>query len=419
VVTPTAPGSGFDLQTGLAVQRDGKIVVGGESLMAQGGWQWRLTRYERDGGLDKSFGANGTVLLNMTSTAADFLDERLVAVAVQHDGKIVAAGFVQSDAENQNSALARFNPDGALDPTFGDGGRVIVDIAPSPDHDFFNAVLIDGAGNIVVGGGCRRLFVARFRPNGTLDPSFNAAGPRPGVQITEALAGEANAEILGTAFDPQGRIVGAGYSSGPNGTNSAVVRFLPDGTLDPSFNPAGPRPGVVITSLSPTGGFDVAFRVAVDRKGMILTAGDAFVGVGAGLYDIVLSRLLPDGSPDGSFGTGGRVYLNAGPGDSDDDVQGLVIQPNGKILVGGSAAPTAFRFDSDFMVARLLPDGAMDASFGQGGIAVTPTAPGGADDEIWAMDLQTPSMLVASGECDQPTTGRDVCVVRYKVSGGE
>ena len=126
-------------------------------------------------------------MLNMVAPPTLF-DERLIAVAVQDDGKIVAGGFVQSDSENQNSALARFNADGSLDTTFGVGGKVIVDLAPPPDHDFINAVLIQADGNIVVGGGCRSLFVARFTSKGTLDQSFNAAGPRPGVHVAEAAA---------------------------------------------------------------------------------------------------------------------------------------------------------------------------------------------------------------------------------------
>ena len=78
------------------------------------------------------------------------------------------------------------------------------------------------------------------------------------------------------------------------------------------------------------------------------------------------------------------MLLNAGPGDSDDDAQGLAVQPGGAIVVAGSAAPTAFTLDSDFMVARLRKDGRLDRRFGDNGIAVTPTAPGNADDEIYA-----------------------------------
>src|SRR6185503_19320901 len=116
----------------------------------------------------------------------------------------------------------------------------------------------------------------------------------------------------------------------------------------------------------------------------ILGAGDAFVGVGAGGFDVSLVRFLPDGNLDDAFGTGGVVLTNLGPGDSDDDAQGVAVQPDGHIVLAGSAAPTAFTFDSDFAVARFQSDGSLDESFGDGGIAITPTAPGTADDEIFA-----------------------------------
>ena len=422
-ITKTSPGSDPDFQTGLDVQRDGKVVVGGESYMGEeaGGFQWRITRYTRDGAPDPVFGSAGTALTNMSSVGG--FDERLVSLAVQDDGRIVAAGWILTTPDTQNSALARYNPDGTLDTSFGDQGIVVTNVASEPDHDFINQVLIDATGRIVVSGGCRRIFVGRYLPDGSLDPSFNVNGPRPGLALTEiAPAGETNSELLGMAIDDQGRIVAGGYSTFFDGASfrvsSAVVRFLPSGILDPSFNSTGARPGTVITPMVPDGQWNVAFRVAIDRQGRILTAGDAFVGVGAGLYDIALARYLPNGTLDSSFGNSGIVLTNAGPGDSDDDAQGLAIQPNGAILVGGSAAPTAFTLDSDFMVARFRPNGSLDTSFGQGGIATTPTAPGDADDEILAMALQGGSHLVATGECDQPATGRNVCVVRYNLEGG-
>ncbi len=73
----------------------------------------------------------------------------------------------------------------------------------------------------------------------------------------------------------------------------------------------------------------------------------------------------------------------------------------------------------DFARARYLPDGRLDRRFGQNRFVVTHAAPGTEDDEIYDIAPQNPGLLVAAGECDQPTTGRDVCLARYRVDGPE
>ena len=132
--------------------------------------------------------------------------------------------------------------------------------------------------------------------------SFNPGGPTPGSRSRGGDPGRTNAEILGLTLDQRGRIVGGGYATVEDGgsfeVDSAVVRFLPDGTLDPSFNPGGPRPGAVVTEAGPD--WNVVFRVALDQRGRIVTAGDAFVGVGAGLYAAALQdeKLIASGECD-------------------------------------------------------------------------------------------------------------------------
>ena len=100
-----------------------------------------MARYTRNGALDTGFGSRGTVLTNMSSVGE--FDERLISLAVQRDGKIVAAGFVLTGPDSQDSALARYNTDGTLDHSFGDGGKVVTNVASEPAHDFINQVLID------------------------------------------------------------------------------------------------------------------------------------------------------------------------------------------------------------------------------------------------------------------------------------
>jgi uncharacterized delta-60 repeat protein len=417
VVTPTAPDAGDDFQNGLAIQRDHGIVVGGSSDMgaAAGGHQWRISRYTPNGDLDGSFGVGGTVTTSMSSAGG--FDEHVWNLALAPDGKIVAAGDAVTATGGFDVALARFNADGTLDTSFGTAGRVTTAIGPDTRRDRAHDVEVLDDGKIVVAGfadmgpgaGGRNFMLARYNPNGTLDGTFGSGG----IVITRVAPGD-NRDVVttnGLTIADAGKFILSGQANmgaGAGGFNFALARYNPDGTLDGSFGSGG----IVITAVAPGDNFDTPSSVAIDPAGKIVAGGVAESG--GFVFDWALVRYNPDGSLDNSFGAGGKVTTNVGPGSSDDDLEELVIQFTGKILIGGSAAPTAVTVDSDFTVARYNVDGTLDGSFGSSGIVRTSTAPGSADDEIFEIALQSDAKLVASGECVQPATGRDVCVARYK-----
>lgn len=422
VVTATAPGSGGDFQNGLVVQRNGRIVVGGSSELGAlaGGEQWRITRYKSSGEPDRSFGVGGAVTTGMSSAGG--LDEHLWNLTLDRDGKIVAAGDAVTAAGGFDVALARFNSDGTLDPSFGTAGKVTTAVAPGTRRDRAHDVAVLANGKILVSGfadmgagaGRRNFMLARYNPDGTLDGSFGIAG----VVVTPVAPGDNNDVVTtnGLTIDGAGRIVVTGQADmglGAGGFDSAIARYLPEGSLDTSFG----GDGIVTTALASGDDFDTLVGAAIDRDGRIVTAGAAETS--GAVFDLALVRYEPDGSLDASFGTGGIVAMNIGPGNTDDLLQDIVLQENGKILVGGGTAPTAVEADADFMVARFNPDGSLDSSFGAGGIGKTSTAPGTADDEIFEVALQSDAKLVTAGECDQPATGRDVCVARYKAGDGD
>jgi uncharacterized delta-60 repeat protein len=417
VVTATAPGAGADFQNGLVIQPDGRILVGGESDMgaAAGGFQWRISRYTKKGALDGSFGAGGTVLTSMSSTGGE--DEHIWGLALQPDGRIVAAGEVVTATGGFDVALARFNPNGTLDTSFGTGGKVTTAIGPGTRRDNAFQVRVVDNGKILVAGfadmgpgaGGRNFMLAGYNPNGALDGTFGTGG----IVITPVAPGDARDQVdtNGMTIDSAGRIVVAGNANmgtGAGGVNFALARYHFDGSLDGSFD----GDGLVTTAMAPGDNIDVVSGIAIDENGKIVAGGVA--DSGGFIFDLALVRYNPDGSLDTSFGTGGKVTTNVGPGNSDDDHEDLVIQATGKILVGGSTAPTVIGVDSDFMVARYNPDGSLDSSFGSGGIVTTNTAAANGSDEIYDIALQSDAKLVASGECDQASTGRDVCVARYK-----
>lgn len=418
VVTATAPGAGGDFQNGLVVQPDGRIVVGGESDLGAvaGGLQWRISRYTHKGELDASFGTGGTALTSLSNAGG--IDEIVWDVALQPDGKIVAAGDAMTAAGGFDVALARFNPDGSLDGSFGSGGKVTTAIGPGTGFDRAFEVHVLGSGKLLVagfadmgpGGGRRNFMLARYTPDGALDATFGSGG----IVITRVAPGDNRDQVQtdGLTIDADGRIVVVGAANmggGAGGFEFAVARYRPDGTLDPSFD----GDGIATTSLASGDGFDVAVSVAIDANGKILAAGVADQdGV---VVDWALARFNESGSLDASFGAGGKVITNLGSTKTDDDLEEVVIQPNGKILVGGSAAPTVVTVDSDFAVGRYNPDGSLDGSFGNGGIVLTNTGAGNGSDEIYGIALSSEAKLVVSGECDQASSGRDVCLARYKV----
>lgn len=422
VTTATAPGAGVDFQNGLAVQSNGRIVVGGSSDMgaAAGGGNWRVVRYKSNGQLDPSFGTGGVVLTNMSPVGGD--DEHVWDVELQADGKVVAAGQARSATGGLDIALARFNSNGSLDTGFGSGGKVTLAVAPGSGRDNAFQVSIDNDGRVVIAGfadmgtgaGGRNFLLARYNSNGSHDASFGNGG----TVITRVAPGDNRDQVdtNGLTIDDEDRLVVAGWADmgpGAGRGNFALARYDPDGSLDTSFD----GDGIVTTAMAPGDNIDVVSGIAIDEDGKIAVSGVA--DSGGFVFDWALARYNPDGSLDASFDADGKLTANVGPGNTDDDLEDIVIQPTGRIVVGGSVSPTAIGVDSDLAVARYNPDGSLDSSFGSGGIVITNTADGNGADEIYEVALKGDSKVVVSGECDQATTGRDVCLARYKAGDGD
>src|SRR6266540_2032037 len=288
---------GPDLARAIAVQPDGKIVAAGVAFITGGG-DFALARYNRDGTLDASFGTGGTVT---TDFVAGSLDQAF-SVAVQPDGKIVAVGLAVINGFS-DFALARYNRDGTLDASFGADGRVTTDFAGA-SQAFSVAVQEDGkivaAGQVSLGGDVD-FALARYNRDGTLDASFGVGG-----RVTTDF-GRSSDAALSLALQPNGKIVAAGTTLISGGFDFALARYNGDGTLDASFGTLG----TVTTDFAGAG--DVAFSVALQPNGKIVAAGRAFISGG---FDFALARYTSDGWLDASFGTGGTVTTDfAGAGD--------------------------------------------------------------------------------------------------------
>ena len=372
----------------VAVQADGRIVAAGfahtdNSIISD----FALTRYDSSGALDPTFGTGGRV---RTDFGGRF-DEAL-AVAVQPDGRVVVAGN-SSDANGSDMAVARYNSDGLLDTSFDGDGMALVDfgseasaraVALQPD----GGIVLAGGVSQPVGGGCcvSDFALVRLTSVGALDSSFDGDGR----VVTDFLAGADNGHDVAQAVRVQadGRIVAAGAGvAGVVSVDFAVARYLADGSLDATFS----DDGLVTTDF--VGYFDEIRDLAVDNGGRIVTGGQSceFPGNSDEVCDFGLARYTSNGTLDRRFGRKGRVRTDLGA-DLSEGIRGVVVQADGRIVAAGdTSGPGA----SDVGLTRYRSDGRLDRGFGVNGVVITPVSP--STDEVGGLELQADGRLVVAG----------------------
>jgi len=326
-------------RSAMALQSDGKIVMVGGTFT-----DFVLARFNADGSLDTSFGSGGKLTTDMVAGE----QEEALAVAVQADGKIVVAGFTGTAGPGgpQNFALARYLTNGTLDSAFGTGGRIVTGV---PGNAFALAIQPDG--RIVVGGRVGEdIQLARFNASGTLDSSFGGNGIAVALDIAGAGDAAANLVLL-----PNGSIVVSGNSTiGGGNTPTVLARYLANGTLDSSFGTAGK---VILDER-------VGEGLALQSDGKLVLVGHIETATApATRKEFRVMRLSANGSPDGAFGTGGKVstaFSTVG-----DEARAVTLQSDGKILVaGGSSLQT----NPNFALARYNTNGTLDTNFNGDGL---------------------------------------------------
>ncbi len=396
-------GRSNDIANSLAIQPDGKIVTSG-FIDVGAGLQLVLARYNPNGTLDATFGDQGRVITHLDQTS------ELNAVAIQRDGKIVVASSIPTNSAQQDDFdVTRFSADGSLDPTFGVGGMVTTDFGDSSDE--VRAILIQSDGHIVVVGQAIVKFattadiaIARYNKDGSLDQSFGAGG-----KVTTDI--DAIDDGRSVAIQRDGKIVVAGFveheAPVPNGVidRFVVVRYEPNGALDATFG----IDGVAITDFGPEGPAQ-ANSVMIQNDGKILAAGTVAGSIGT-LEDFAIVRYAPNGMPDHTFGANGVVLSDLGS--TADFETAAALQTDGKIVVAGSAS-------DKFAVARYNTNGLQDLTFGTNGVArvdfSTPTIPR-TGDELRAMAIQSDGKIVAAGfSISLDTLDEDLVMARFQAS---
>jgi uncharacterized delta-60 repeat protein len=301
----------------LAVQPDGKVLIGGGFTLVNGVERFGIARLNTNGSIDASF--------NLGTGAYG-----VYAIAVQPDGRVVIAGGFQTVNGMNRKFVARLNANGSLDASFDPGE------GPS---DWVYSMALQTDGKVLIGGnfsmcdGVNSQGIARLNANGTRDSSFNPGTVLTGNSLTYST-------VFSLATQTHGKVV-VGGTFAINATNWInVARLNANGTLDNGFNPdAGADGSVVALAVQPNGK-------------LILGGGFSFVD---GMPRQGFARLNAGGSLDISFNPGGAV---------NDQVFALALQPDGKLLIGG-----VFTTVGGFArtgLARLNANGSLDNTFNPG-----------------------------------------------------
>jgi uncharacterized delta-60 repeat protein len=344
----------------LGIQADGKIIAVGN--MGNSQRSFLVTRYNVDGSLDTSFGNGGNVITSFSAGASS-----ANAVAIQADGKIVVAGYA-----GDLFAIARYNPDGTLDSSFGSAGLITgrfetahLTVVP-PASSNFNQVLID-----------------QLNTSQTTTPAPSAVNV-PTVSLASSVAIQSDGKIViagdSFALNPQARDYALDCNFG-------IARYNSDGSLDETFGFSG----IVLADF---GSFDRAHALAIQSDGKIVVAGDSN-STGTGPYSMIVARYNSDGTLDSMFGSGGKAI----PVTGSFEVSALALQPDAKIILAGTYS-SAYPAYADFALARYNSDGTLDATFGSGGTSVTDFAWTNSyshDNRAFALALQPDGKILLGG----------------------
>ena len=386
---------------GCTVQPDGKLLTAGLSKNpATGNFELCITRLDSAGDFDLSFGSNlGTAFVSLGATAS--IGGMLPKVRLDANGRIVAIAYGRkSSGFSTDMVICRLDSNGVLDPTFNSTGMVFIDMTGADTQpDQVSAIDIDASGNIWVAGATRTggspldndFAIAKIRPDGTLDPSFNGTGkklfnPTGFAEFSRGIKVDANGMI----------VVG-----GDAGSNMFVMRFDSTGALDNTFNNNGTLTVVFQLGSAMGGGLDI------DSLGRIIVSGQ----LSTSSSNVAVARILPNGTFDLNFGFNGKYSYNVG--NSASIITSMHIQPDMKIVMGGYNTTTTG--GNDFMATRVDSSGVIDITFNTLGFVTQPVIPGVINEEGNGMAVMDDGRIVLCGTIVYSSAvNEDVAIMRLR-----
>ncbi len=365
-----------DVARVVMAQPDGKLVLGGQST-----GYGMIARFTANGVLDTAFAQGGVRVAG----------EQVQGLALGAGGTIYVANDFGAEA---------LTPNGVNDPSFGGDGGVSSLKMPSGDWYEPRSIALDAQGRVLLGGyggGARpeHVGVMRLLATGAKDGAFGNAGAYEGPTDNE--------RIFAVAVDANQKTVVAGFSGAGAGASQKILllRFDTAGALDATFDgDTGTGNGIVTTTTASGLAFEMARKIAIQPDGKILVLAN---GSNGGFYDTYdagateVLRYLEDGKLDTTFGSGGVAFGAAFTGFS---ARGMELRPDGSILLGG----TKYGTNGAMAAMRLTPAGAVDATFGTGGVFVAPTKEVA---EGWSVATGPGGRAFVSGSLTHSPTGAD------------
>ncbi len=391
-------GSFEDYGNSIAIQPDGKIVLAGYSYnISTSSDDFAAVRLNADGSLDTSFGNAGKLVIPVGAGSATDIAN---SVVIQPDGKIVLAGYTNSGGFG-DFAIVRLQSNGSLDTSFDGDGKLIVSISSGVKAEAVQSVLVQPDGKLVLAGSSYNgtnddIAVVRLNVDGSLDNSFDNDGKRI-VTIGSNSSDRANSVVR----QPDGKLVVAGSSD----NDFATARLNSDGSLDTSFGIGGTLGIPIGNSL------DLAYSLALQQDGKLVLAGSSNNGL---KDDFAVVRLNGDGTLDTSFSGNGKLTL--GVRMQSDIAYSVVVQPDGKLVLGGTSYNEGFD-SGDVAIVRLNSDGSLDSKFDGDGKLVVSVA-NNSEEARSSVALQSDGKYVLVGNSFTLSGNADFAVTRLNAGGG-
>jgi uncharacterized delta-60 repeat protein len=414
-----------DYPSALKIQTDGKIVVAGYTQVSGSNFNIFVSRYNLDGSPDTQFGTNGIVITDIMGHAND---QAFDLVIQPNDGKILVVGTTNDITNNSaytDVAILRYNANGTLDSTFGNTGIAGISMI-APDgrglngrfgFNFVgNSIALQSNGQIVVAGYAAYFsifqdgLVFRLNSDGRLDNSFGTSLPNEtrGLVAVDLRAADSLNKII-VLNNQKIAVAGSTYS----GVNSAsfdylAVRFDSNGLIDNTFN----NNGTLLVDFGGNISNDQAYDMIMQPDGKLLVTGFSDE---SNDYECSAARININGTLDSTFGGGdGLVNFNIGP--SRDRCFGVVVQPNGRILLSGIVRNSPITF-FEYAFIKLNSDGTLDRTFGRGsGISRIGYSNGFVGESLNPLVLQKDGKIVSVGKGGTSTL--DIMLLRVQNQSG-